>query len=166
MIKITFENGETHTIINDETAIETPKELQAIFDGHAAVNWENGMDLEDILFGIDETEDMSDYTGKRIRITGAEWVDPDPETNVHEYVLDFILPDIDKTFAVAEGSQSVAKPKEWLDKYWHGFHECVTKEINLEGLEFVFGNNFDLHNLINFVVREITREYLREHNLY
>ena len=53
-----------------------------------------------------------------------------------------------------------------LSSEYVGFEEAVDLEINSEGLEFVFRNSFSFYNLFSYIVREIVREYLREHELY
>ena len=150
-IQIKFEQSDPIVLEGKIRGIDTQKDLESLFDGESYLN---GSFVETYAED-DEAE----------QIISAEWVDDAPETQVHEYVLDYVLNDMSKTFSVARGDDAVAKPREWLNKYWSGFHEVVEEQINLEGLEFVFGNGFDLTILINLVVREVTREYLREYEI-
>lgn len=164
-IKLTTESGETLTLT--DTTFVAFSDVESLFEGTAYIDPE--VNEYNILFGIrpDEYFLDDDKHGSYVRILQAEWIDTDPPTSFHNYVLEMMNAESpDTVMDIAEGGDGTYRIWEALDSYSNGFEEAVNREINSEGLEFVFGNGFSFYNLFSFIVREIVREYLYKHELY
>lgn len=152
-IKITLETGETQVLRDEISGIEEESGVASLFDGD--------------LFLVDNRIVDGTENTDAPRITHAEWFDDSQDTSFHGYVLDRMNTEsIDAIFRWADGDVDEAMIVSTIGDYYHGFQEAVNEQINLDGLEFVFGNGFNLDTLFNLVFREIVRAYLREHNLY
>ena len=152
-IKITLETSKTQVLRNEIIGIEEESVVASLFDGDLCL-------VDNRI--VDGTENAD-----ALRITHAEWFDDSQETSFHGHVLDRMNAEgISTVFAWADGEVDEAMIVSTIGDYYHGFQEAVNEQINLDGLEFVFGNGFNLNTLFNLVFREIVRAYLREHNLY
>ena len=154
-IKITLENGDTLTYTDTIEGITEQSDLASLFSG------------ESYLDGVRIERHVDKDNDGVLRITHAEWLDDCQETSFHGYVLDRMNAEgVDSVFCWADGEMNESRVLTEMVNYYHGFQEAVNNLINLDGLEFVFGNGYDHHILFNLVSREIVREYLREHDLY
>ena len=151
-IQIHFEHSDPITLEDEIRGINTDEELAQLFEGECYLS---GAWIETCQ--IDDDADQ---------IVSAHWVDADPPTSFHGYVLDYMNnTDIAQIISVAEGNSDSHKVMEAIANYFHGFQEAVDDLIKTDGLEFVFGNGFCLTTLFDFVVREIIRDYLRKHEI-
>ena len=155
---ITIKQGNTLVFNGKIDGIQTEYDLTALFDGQGYLV---GVD-DRITFYEDEDDDPTP-----LLITEVCWVDDDPETSFHGYVMDYMNNHgISTVFAIAgQGGHTVEKAFEAMSDYFHGFQECVNNLIGLYGLEFVFGDGFCYDTLFNLVVREIVRDYLGAHEI-
>jgi len=156
-LKLTLIDGETETFTEYIGGLDYISELDRVFKGET---W-----LEDgepyILY--DPDPDKKDLR----QIVKAEWVDADPETSFHGYVLEMMNRETPTALMdIADGNDGTHKIWDALQSYSNGFEEAVDNLIKYDGIEFVFGNSFSFHTLFSLVVREIVRDYLREHELY
>ena len=151
-IQLHFEHSDPMTLTDTLRGIDTYNDVASLFEGDCFLN---GTFIDTV-----------DPEGEAERIISATWVDTDPPNSFHEFVLAYMNnTDIHQIVNVAEGNSDSHKYMEAISNYYHGFEEAVNELINLEGLEFVFGNDFNLCTLFDLVVREIIKEYLREHEL-
>lgn len=174
-IKLFIEDGATMTLRDENNAIVAVPDLESIFGGRAYIDKRESTPTKmaaynpnNMLFGVTPDEDLGEYPGNYKRIKHAVWIDAAPPTSFHTWVLGLMnreTPNV--VMQLAEG-EDVVIYNMWdvLATEYGGFEEAVTREIKNEGLEFVFGDSFDMDRLFRYIVREIVREYLREHNLY
>lgn len=156
-----------------EAGIHEQSDVESIFKGTA---WIAGvfdeddssvsLDFSDMLFSVNNVEDFPSIHGAYYRITKGEWYDEEPDTAFHGYVLDRMNESGEAAFCIAEQGLSPIREVEIIRSYYHGFHEAVNNQINLDGVDFVIGNEFSLNSIIDLVAREIARCYLRELDLY
>ena len=151
-IQIHFEHSDPITLEGEIRGIDTDKKLAQLFEGECYLS---GAWIETC-----QTDDDAE------QIVSAQWIDADPPTSFHGFVLDYMnKSDIAQVFNVAEGNPDSHKVMEAIANYFHGFQEAVDGLIKADGLEFVFGNGFCLTTLFDLVVREIIRDYLRKHEI-
>ena len=165
MIKLTLKDGQVVKFYNAEQDLNTQGMLEALFDGECSAREGeyNAECTQDYIVLNDEIEFPECY----VPVIKAKWDDTEPDTTLHEYVLDRLNAEgVSWAFAWAEGSNTVDKPISVITEYFLGFEEAVNIQINLDGLDFVIGNHFCLSTLLDLVVREIVRQYLREVDLY
>ena len=150
-IELNFEQSDP-IVLTDLRGIDSHEELGLLFSGECYMN---GTFIETV-----QSDDDSE------RIVSAKWVDENPETDFHTYVLAYMNnTDINQIVNVAEGTPDTHKYMEAISNHLHGFEEAVDDLIKTDGLEFVFGNGFCLTTLFDLVVREIVRDYLRKHEI-
>lgn len=153
-IQITLEDGHTETLTGNIRGITDIDNLKELFEGTCYLD---GTWIES--FVDKDNEDAQ-------RITGAEWIDTNPETSFHGYVLAYMNKEsIEIVFSIAEGNHPTYEMWDALRDDSDGFEQCVDKLIKSDGLDFLFGNGFSLQTLFELVVREIVRDYLREHDI-
>lgn len=156
-IKLTLEGGRHVLCTEAISGVESEEELQQLFDGDC---------YYDIKTGYIET-DGAEASDESVSVVCAKWIDKEPDTSFHCHVLDRMnVEGISAVFSWAEGETDEAMIVSTIGDYYQGFQAAVNNQINLDGLEFVFGNGFCLDTLFNLIFREIVREYLREHELY
>lgn len=153
-IEITLEDGHTETLQSKIRGIETETDLESLFESECY------LDGSWIEFYVDKDNEDAQ------RITEVRWVDADPQTSFHGYVLEYMNNQgIGAVFNIAEGGGTAYKIWDAMQSYSNGFEECVDNLIKSDGLEFVFGNGFCFYTLFELVVREIVRYYLRKHEI-
>ena len=157
MIKLTLENGKAHTFDGYIDGLDNIADLEPLFKGEAYLQND-----EFYILWIPDT-DRTDIT----RIVKAEFIDDNNlPTGFHPYVIYYMNNQFGHIQSIAKGYHPPYKEWEVIENSYHTFPEVVNKLIEENGLEFVFGDGFNYHNLFSLVMRECVRDILRQHDLY
>lgn len=168
MLELTLATEETVEFDNFDDSIGDAEMLDALFASKCSTR-EGGALSEDLNadYILLNSSVSADIREAYIPVIKAEWVDDFPDTSLHEYVLDELNSQgADWAMSWADGENGIDKPIGFITEHWQGFHEAVNNQINLDGTDFVLGNEFDLSTMLDLVIREIVRYYLRAINLY